>query len=108
MNKLQLNDIGTTFVLTIVEGSTADPCVLVPVNISSATAMTLEFGKPDGTTISRAAVLDSDGTDGKLKYVTVAGDIYQVGRWQVQAAATLGGWIGRSDIHQFLVAANVA
>ncbi len=107
MNKLQLNDVGTKFVLTIHEESTADPCTLVAVDISSATAMTLEFAKPDGTTFSRTAVLDSTGTDGKLKYVTIAGDINAAGKWRVQAAATIGGWVGRSDVHSFLVAANV-
>lgn len=70
--------------------------------------MTLEFARPDGTTFSRTAVLDSTGTDGKLKYVTVTGDINQAGRWQCQAAATIGGWVGRSDVHSFVVRENVS
>lgn len=106
MNSLQVGDVGTVFLLTIKEQDPADPDALIVVDIAAATGMMLHFKKPDGAIISRTGTLYSSGADGKMKYVTVSGDIDQAGRWSVQAAAAIGQWIGRSDIHQFVVRSN--
>jgi hypothetical protein len=108
MNNLQVNDVGTTFILTIKERDPDNPDSLIVVNIAAAASMAVKFKKPDGTVISRTGTLYGSGTDGKMKYTTVSGDIDQAGRWSIQAAATIGGWIGRSDIHQFVVRQNVS
>ncbi len=107
MNTLQLNDVGTTFVLTVKEQDPDDPCTLVAVDISAATGMAVKFEKPDGTAISRTGTLNTDGLDGKMKYTTIAGDIDQAGRWKVQAAAVIGGWNGRSEVVAFQVRTNI-
>lgn len=107
MNTLQVGDVGTTFILTIKEQDPADHDASIVVNIATATSMAIHFKKPDGTVISRTGVLNGSGADGKMKYTTVSGDLNQAGRWSIQAAATIGGWIGRSDVHQFVVRGNV-
>lgn len=69
--------------------------------------MTVEFLKPEGTVISRAAVLNTTGLEGKLKYVTVSGDISQSGAWKLQSAATIGIFVGRSSVASFFVRNNL-
>ena len=77
---IHVGDVGTVIRLTVTEkdGTT-------PINVSTATDKTFYFRKPDGTKINRVAAFDSDGVDGKLKYIIVDGDIETVGKWQVQA-----------------------
>ncbi|NLB81929.1 MAG: hypothetical protein GX800_10065, partial [Clostridiaceae bacterium] len=54
------------------------------------------------------AEFDSDGTDGKLKYTTIAGDIDTVGRWQVQAYVEIGAAKYYSTKCTFVVQSNLA
>lgn len=111
MNQLQISDVGVTFVLTFKEQDPAqpdNPDALIVVDISSGTSMTVEFRKPDGSTISRTGTLYTTGTDGKLKYTTIAGDIDISGTWELQGKATIGGWNGRSNKVSFVVKKNVS
>ena len=71
------DDIGTTFLYTVKSGDTAE-------DISSATTKEYVFIKPDGSTVTKTVQFDSDGTDGKLSYTTVDGDLDQVGVWRYQ------------------------
>ena len=58
-NEIHLNDVGTKFLVTIKDGSSA-------VNISSASTKEIIIQKPSGTKITATATFDSDGTDGKI------------------------------------------
>jgi hypothetical protein len=78
-------DIGTIFELTIVD--TAD----VVINVSTASIKYIYLQKPDGTKVRKTAAFVTDGTDGKIKYTAVAGDLNQVGDWQIQ------GYVETSD-----------
>lgn len=76
---VHLNDIGTVFELTIKD------CFDKIVDISSATTRNIIFKKPDGTTITKTGVFTTDGTDGKLQYITIASDMDQLAEWKIQA-----------------------
>ena len=78
-------DIGTIFELTITTEAG------VAIDVSTATIKFIYLQKPDGTKLKKTAVFVTDGTNGKIKYTAVAGDIDQVGDWQIQ------GYVETSD-----------
>ncbi len=98
--EIHVNDVGTTFVVTIKDESEAI------VNVSSAT-ITFIFGKPDGTEISRVGDFVTTGVDGKVEYITVAGDIDQYGSWKLQVFVDFGDSEWYSDIYKFKVYSNL-
>ena len=67
---IHTGDTGTVFIITISDTG-------VPVDLSSGTSASnvILFKRPDRTTFNRPAVFDTDGKDGRIKYVSVAGDI---------------------------------
>ena len=96
-------DVGTIIRLTITEDDDT-----TAINVSGATVKTFYFLKPDGTKENVDAEFDSDGTDGKLKYTTIAGDNDTVGRWQVQAYVEIGLAKYYSAKTTFVVQSNLA
>ena len=60
-NEIHVNDVGTQFLVTVTDGSSA-------VDISSATTKELIIKKPSGTKLTKATAFSTDGTDGKMKY----------------------------------------
>ena len=100
--EIHLNDIGTVFEVTVKDNSDN------VVDISSASVMQIHFARPDKTTFTKTAVLSTDGSDGKMKYETVDGDLDQVGRWRLQGDITLltGTW--STTISTFRVYTNIA
>lgn len=89
-------DIGTVFEVEIQEDDVA-------LDISAATAMTIKFEKTDGTVVAKTAVFTTDGSDGLIRYVTVAGDLDQPGLWRLQGHVTLPSWSGSSTMDRFRV-----
>lgn len=98
--EIRLGDVGTVFEATIKDGSTV-------VDISGATTKQLIFKGPSGSSKTKEGAFTTTGTDGKLRYTTVAGDLDQAGVWSLQAyvVMTLGAW--HSDIAQFTVHENL-
>ena len=73
-----VDDFGTIFRVTVQE------CVsdaLQAVDVSSASAMSFIFKKPDDTTTTVTPVFTTDGTNGQIQYVTLDGDIDAAGVW---------------------------
>lgn len=99
-NEIHQNDIGTTFLATVQQDDTA-------INLSEASTLQMIFEKPSGSTLTKTATLYSDGTDGKMKYATVAGDLDETGAWRVQAYIALETWQGKTDVHTFEVHTNL-
>jgi hypothetical protein len=101
-NEIHVGDIGTTFEITMYDGDAI-------VNLSGANTLQMFFLKPDGsTTLTKTATLVTDGTDGKLKYVTVANDLDTAGTWKIQARIQFDAsndW--KSDISKFKVFPNI-
>ncbi len=99
-DKVFVGDIGTSFRATIKEDDTA-------VDISTATTKQLIFEKPDGTIITRTASFVTDGTDGVIEYLSIAGDLDIGGDWRIQAYIIMSGWTGRTDIVEFKIYDNL-
>ena len=98
--KIFVGVIGFIFEVTLKEKG-----VVVP--IDTATALSIVFSKPTQATITRTAVLSTDGLDGKLRYVTIAGDLDLDGWWSLQADVTMPNWDGPSTIDEFEVFARL-
>ncbi|HMU74537.1 MAG TPA: hypothetical protein PKD69_02095 [Elusimicrobiota bacterium] len=100
-NEIHKGDIGTVFTVTVKEGS-------VVVDLSSSTAKQIKFRKRSGSILTKTASFVTDGTDGKIKYTTIAGDLDESGPWSIQAVLTFGTNVWSTDIKPFTVHHNVA
>lgn len=101
MRTLHLADIGTSFELTVTDQDGA------VVDLSSATTKSIVFAKPSGETVTQTASLVNTGTDGKMEYVTVSGDIDEVGVWEVQGVVTIGAATWHTDTEPVTVLENL-
>ena len=63
----------------------------VAINISAATTKDILIQRPNGFTITRAASFTTSGTDGKIRYITVAGDLIMAGRYKYQGHVVYSG-----------------
>lgn len=96
--EIHKNDINTAFRVTINEDGQA-------VDLNTATTKQLKFKKPDRSTLTKTATLYNDST---LQYLTVDGDLNQIGDWTVQAFVAIGSGSWHSDTHRFTVYENIA
>lgn len=99
---IRIGDTGTSLEVTVVDCDGA----IIPLN--SATIMTIRLKAPnDAALVNKTAELVTDGSDGKMHYVTQAGDLNQSGKWKVQGYVALpaGNW--STDIDSFVVADNL-
>lgn len=75
----QENDQGTRLEFTVVDQAGA------PVDISNATLTdALKLRIHAGQAKLRTPTFVSDGADGKMQYITVAGDLVPFGDWELQ------------------------
>ena len=101
--EVHFNDIGTEFLVTINDCVSGTASAL---NLVGASTLQLIFKAPSGARYAKNAVFNTDGSDGKIKYTTVDGDLNEVGTWRLQAYIVLGGtW--RSDVGTFKVYENL-
>ena len=101
MAEIHKGDIGTIFLLTLRDGGTA-------VDVQSATSTkNIIFKKPSGEVVTKTALFGSDGQDGKIKYTSVAGDLNEVGYWEMQAEVVITAGTFKSEIEGFLVKRNL-
>tara|TARA_B100001094_G_scaffold220255_1_gene214297 strand:+ start:1128 stop:1433 length:306 start_codon:yes stop_codon:yes gene_type:complete len=99
-SEVHVNDVGTKFLATIKDDGVA-------VDISTATSITMIFKKPDDELMQKAGTLDSDGTDGKVYYSTLAGDLDEAGLYKLQAKVILSTGTYYTDIYSFKVHCNL-
>lgn len=97
--EIHIGDIGTEFVITLYDSTTI-------LDVSGA-SVTIYLKKPSGTTLTKAASLYTDGTDGKVKVSSASGDLDEGGLWTVQAKVAESGNTWYSDVGRFRVHANV-
>lgn len=112
-------DVGTQLIFTVREwpiGTAPTPNTLAPVvNLAAATLLKLILIPPP-TILSQGvaqnivtALLYTDGTDGKLIYTTVSGDIPALAwngspqLWHIRPQFTLSGWSGKGEPDTFWV-----
>lgn len=100
-SEIHVEDIGTQFTLTILDEDGA------VVDISTATTKQITFYKSDKTILVVSGSFVTDGTDGKMKYVTVAGDLSVAGTYRVQGYIVIGSAAWHSDIVTFQVYENI-
>ena len=99
--EIHVNDIGTVFRATILNESG------VVVDLSSATLMQFTFKNNKISSFDRTCSFTTDGSDGKIEYTTVDGDLSVEGQWDMQANFTIptGSW--HTDLHPFQVVGNL-
>lgn len=98
---IHVNDLGTVFILQVLDQDG------VAVDISSATDLTLYITQPTGDLLTRNCVFNTDGVDGKLKYVIASGDLSKQGIYQMQARVTMPAGLWHSSIVKFEVSRNI-
>lgn len=98
--EIHVEDIGTIIELTVKEGAAI-------VDTSTTTTKQIVLMKPDGSTLTKTAAFVTDGTDGKIKYTTIAGDLSVAGDWQVQGLLTYGTGTWHTSTESFQVHPNL-
>jgi len=97
---IQADDFGWVGRLTLQQdGATFDA--------SSYTTKEFIFIDPDGTAATKTADFDSDGTDGKLKYTILTGEVDSAGNWNVVARIKKAGVELTTDPLEFRVKARL-
>ena len=99
-SEIHYGDIGVNFNITVMNGTAV-------LNVSNANSISIIFQKPDSSDLTKTAALTTNGTDGKIKYTTVAGDLDQIGTWQIQARVDFGASVFSTDIQKFKVYRNI-
>lgn len=100
-----VNDIGTIFRVTVYDKTSTGGTSVA--DISTATSKTFYFRTPSGSTISRSAVFTTDGSDGKIEYATVDGDLSAPGNWELQAKIVSPDGSFNTDVGNFRVYENL-
>lgn len=99
--ELRVGNVGSLIRLTIVDQDGA------PVDVSSAT-LVLYLRSPKARLLTKTPSLTSGGTDGRIQYATLAGDLDVPGNWQAQAKVTISGSTWFSTLTSLPVSANLA
>jgi len=99
-SEIHYGDIGVNFNITVMNGTAV-------LNVSNANSISIIFQKPDSSDLTKTAALTTNGTDGKIKYTTIAGDLDQIGTWQIQARVDFGASVFSTDIQKFKVYRNI-
>jgi len=101
-NIIHEGDVGTAIEVEILDDGAAR-------DISTLSAGVLYLKKPDFSVLTKTAVLSSSGTDGKIRYVTIADDMVPAGDWFGQIKCTLsGGAIFHTTWFEIEVRENIA
>lgn len=102
MISIRKGDVGTVLRWTISENGN-------PVDVSAATVKQLKLVKPDGTQLTKPLANSTkssdkkDGTDGRVEYITVVGDVSLKGTYKWQLFFNLASWNGNSWQGTFIV-----
>ena len=102
-NEIHMNDVGTKFLVTVTDGTTA-------VDISSATSGSSKiiiFKKPSGTKEEKNASFNTDGTDGIMNYTIQTDDLDEIGTYQIQGKVVISDGTFFTDIKKFKVHRNL-
>jgi len=96
-----IGNIGTDFQVTITD------CNGTAIDISDADTMNIIFKKPSGATLTKTAIFVTDGSDGVVRYLTVDGDIDEIGTWKIQASIITPAGQWTSNYKSFKVHRNL-
>lgn len=99
----QLNDVGSPIGVTIYRADGTVESLL-----GSATTKQIIIKKPSGELLTKTAILVTDGSDGKMKYVTASGDLDETGMYNYHGYVVIGSWQGRTTVKSFEVCTNLS
>ena len=99
-SQIHQSDIGTKLLITVKDDGSV-------VDISSASSLTILIKKPDGTILTRSGVLETDGTDGKMYYIVVAGDLDAAGFYKIQGRVVSSSGTFSTSTANFKVHCNL-
>lgn len=105
IEEAHVNDIGTIFRVTVYDTNESGGQDIA--DISDATSITFTFKNPNGATFTRSANFTTDGTDGKVQYVTVDGDLNIAGTWSIQAFVVTPEGSHNTNVGAFRVFENL-
>lgn len=100
-SEIHLNDIGTVFELSIKDSDGS------AVDITTATSLKVIFLKPDGTLDPKTVAAYGAGTNGVIRYTTIADDLDQIGKYKLQAQVAVATGTWKSNIQSFKVLDNL-
>lgn len=103
MDEIRLKDAPVRFTVTC-----KDPSTGAAVDISLASALQFYFRRPDDSSFARTGSFTSNGSDGKVYYVTQSDEINQVGIWEYQLYVTLSGGVLHTEMGKFRVKPIIA
>lgn len=86
-----------TFVQTLLTQSGA------PLDLSGATTLSMKFKPQSASTVTKTAVLTTDGTDGKMQYTTLVTDLNVAGNWFEQSYVVTPSFTGHGHKNEFYV-----
>lgn len=95
-------DIGTVFTVTIIDDTTS-----AAIDVSTATTKQIIFRKPDKSLLTATATFTTDGSDGKITYSTVSGDLSQPGLWKIQGKVIAPTFTNSTENSTFNVKKNL-
>lgn len=101
-NQLFAGDVGAVISIEVIDLATGNP-----LDISGATVKKLYFTKPLGAKVNKTAEFTTDGTDGKIEYTTIAGDLDTAGTWHVQGYVEIPGRKFYTEINTMEVLDNL-
>lgn len=99
-DQIRENDVGTQFIITVYDGTEI-------MDLSDATDKIITFRKPDYSLLEVTPSFYTDGTDGKLRYISTAGILTPHGFWNLQATITTASGSWSSTKHEFTVSQNL-
>ena len=100
-SEIHVNDFGTSLRATIKDEDDA------VIDISDAASIIFILEKPNLTTITASGAFVSDGTDGKVQYITQSGIIDTMGQWRLQVFLDFPDGEFRTNIYNFKVYKNL-
>tara|TARA_Y100000004_G_scaffold192419_1_gene252920 strand:+ start:546 stop:851 length:306 start_codon:yes stop_codon:yes gene_type:complete len=99
-SEIHVDDVGTRFLITVQDDGVA-------VDISSAVSRHIKLKKPSSTVLDRTGTLYTDGTDGKMYYDAVAGDLDEAGDYKIQGKVIFSAGTFSTDVKKFKVHCNI-
>lgn len=102
MKVFHKGDVGAVIELVITDADTS-----AAVDISTATEKQIRLQSPNKASITKDAAFTTDGTDGKVRYVSEDNVLVSAGLWRVQAYIELPGRKFSTEIKTFSVIENI-
>jgi nitrogen fixation protein FixH len=100
MSDLQVGNVGSILRFTVVD---QDGTV---VDVSTAT-LVLYLRNPQERLLTKTPTLTSSGTDGRIQYALITGDLDIPGQWTAQARATISSNVFYSNVVTVPVQGNI-